>query len=92
MNFIPKILLVEGGYECGIYRVDQISPPLMERVLTSARPMPRDELLEVLRGLGFPERDVLDALASADGKSIDPNSEQGLLVRKARAMLGHPET
>lgn len=90
MNFLLKIALIEGGFLCDIHRVEQLSPLITEKILTSARRMSRDELLEMLMSLGFHEIDILDAFAAARGESVDPESEQGKLLRKAQAMLGHP--
>ena len=91
MNLLPKIVLIDDGFLCDIYRVEQLSPLITEKLLTSARRMTRDELLDLLMSLGFHERDILDAFAAARGESVDPESEQGRLLRKAQVMLGHPE-
>lgn len=91
MDLLPRIVLIEDGFLCDIHRVQQLSPLITEKMLTSARQMARDELLELLMSLGFHERDILDAFAAARGESVDPESEQGKLLRKAQAMLGHPE-
>ena len=91
MNFFPEIRLSEGGLLCNIHRVEHLSPLITEKILIPARRMSRDELLEMLMSLGFHERDILDAFAAARGESVDPESHQGKLLRKAQAMLGHPE-
>lgn len=86
MYTLCKMILIDGLYRCEIYRHESLAAT-GEQVFETSRPMGRDELQELLKNLGFPERDVWDEFASAEGRTVDPNSEQGMRVNELHALL-----